>query len=74
MFYGDVFFLLVYNNMQCLKEPFVPPIWYSPSGLLVMKIGSNIIKYLVEILKVMKMSSTSCHEYFITYIFEMDFE
>jgi hypothetical protein len=74
MFYGDVFFLLVYNNMRCSKKPFVPPIWYSPHGLLIMKIGSNTIEYLAKILKVMKMISMPCHEYFITYIFEMGFE
>jgi hypothetical protein len=56
------------------KKPFAPPIWYSPLGLLVMNIGSNIIEHLTEILKVMKMISMPCREYFITYIFEMDFE
>jgi hypothetical protein len=45
-----------------------------PFVLLIMKIGSNSIEYLVEIFKVMKMIGIPHREYFIIYIFEMDFE
>ncbi len=54
--------------MRCSKKPFAPPICYSSHGLLIMKVDSNTIEYLVEILKVMKMISMPCYEYFITYI------
>jgi hypothetical protein len=39
-----------------------------------MKIGSNTVEYLAVILKVMKMIGIPHCEYFIIYIFEMDFE